>query len=428
MKRMRSLGLALLLAAPAQAQTSPNEGFAPLLDGRTLDNWVVDGAEYSKNFSMRNGVLHIEGEGGWLRSARQYGDFTLRLEFRYLTEDPGTGRIGVSGVFLRTPANSTYQSGWPDNSLEVQLANRQGGRPAIPGDARWGGAVLRHGNPGGPTSFDTRAALRSYGRTGDWQTLEIQAIGDAIHVTLNGNYLGVASAGGTARGYIGLQAETGGIEFRRVEINEGTKGLVAARNSEGFVPLFDGRTLSGWKLQDPASAGVDIVNGAIVVRGRSSTQRNRPTCGGNIWTEKSYGDFILRYQARFETNSSVGGFFLRSRPPGEGGWNQIETRAMQDELLPWNGILMRSADNDQGDTVFDYRAANLAYSAIQDWTKEWVDYEVRAEGGRISVWVNGFLLSKAEDVLPLEGVFGLQCERETVEYRNIQIRELPRNR
>ena len=101
---------------------------------------------------------------------------------------------------------------------------------------------------------------------------------------------------------------------------------------------------------------------------------------------------------------------------------------MQDKLLPWNGILMRSADNDQGDTVFDYRAANLAYSAIQDWTKEWVDYEVRAEGGRISVWVNGFLLSKAEDVLPLEGVFGLQCERETVEYRNIQIRELPKTR
>lgn len=76
------------------------------------------------------------------------------------------------------------------------MANRQGGRPAIPGDARWGGAVLRHGNPGGPTSFDTRTALRSYGRTGDWQMLEIQAIGDAIHVTLNGNYLGVASAGG----------------------------------------------------------------------------------------------------------------------------------------------------------------------------------------------------------------------------------------
>jgi hypothetical protein len=107
-----------------------------------------------------------------------------------------------------------------------------------------------------------------------------------------------------------------------------------------------------------------------------------------------------------------------------GGWNQVETRAMDDKLLPWNGILMRSAGGEQGDTVFDYRAANLAYAATDDWTRDWVDYEVRAQGSRITVWVNGFLLSKAEDVLPLEGVFGLQCERETVEYRNMAIREL----
>lgn len=425
----RWLGLTLLFHLTAWAQTpAPPEGFTQLFDGKSLDNWVVDRGQYPGNFSARDGLLRIAGEGGWLRSTRQYGDFTLRLEFRYLTEDPGTGRIAVSGVFLRTPNAATYGSGWPDNSLEVQLANRQGGRPAIPGDARWGGAVLRHGNPGGPTSFDTRTALLSYGRTNEWQTLEIQAIGDAIHVTLNGNYLGTASAGGNARGYIGLQAETGGIEFRRVEINEGTKGLVS-RRSEGFVPLFDGKTLSGWRLQNPGTPGFDVVNAAIVVRGRSEAAPNRPTCSGGLWTEKSYGDFTLRYQARFETNGSVGGFFLRSPEPGmQGGWNQVETRAMADKLLPWNGILMRAAGGEQGDTVFDYRAASMAYAATEDWTRDWVDYEVQARGSRVTVWVNGFLVSKAEDVFPLRGIFGLQCERETVEYRNIEIREIPASR
>ena len=421
----RCVGVALLLSVTAWAQTPVKDGFTPLFDGKTLNNWVVDDGRYARNFSVRDGQLHVEGEGGWLRSTRQYADFTLRLQFRYLTEDPGSGRVGVSGVFLRTPATSTYQSGWPENSLEVQLANRQGGRPAIPGDARWGGAVLRHGNPGGPTSFDTRTALRSYGKTGEWQALEIQAIGDAIHVTLNGSYLGVASAGGNARGYIGLQAETGGIEFRSIAINEGSKGLLTGRSSEGFIPLFDGKTLNGWRPQNPQSQGFDIKDGALVVRGRGSAGP-APTCSGSIWTEKTYRDFILRYQARFQSNGSVGGFFLRSHTSGNmsGGWNQIETRAMEDKMLPWNGILMRSANGDQGDTVFDYRAANLAYAATADWTKDWVDYEARVEGGRVSVWVNGFLLSKAEDVLPREGVFGLQCERETVEYRNIEIKEL----
>ena len=140
-------------------------------------------------------------------------------------------RLGdVSGsavVFLRTPATSTYGSGWPDDSLEVQLANRQGG--AVPPSRAMlagGGAVLRHGNAGGPTSFDTQAALLSYGQTGEWQQMEIQAIGDAIHVTLNGRFLGVASAGGNDEGYIGLQAETGAIEFRSIEINEGSSGPV----------------------------------------------------------------------------------------------------------------------------------------------------------------------------------------------------------
>ena len=153
----RCVALALL-GVSSWAQTPQDTGFVSLFDGKSLNNWVVDSGQYAKNFSVQSGMLRVQGEGGWIRSSRQYGDFTLRLAFRYLTDDPGTGRVGVSGVFLRTPGTSTYQSGWPDNSLEVQLANRQGSRPAIPGDARWGGAVLRHGNLGGPTSFDTRTA------------------------------------------------------------------------------------------------------------------------------------------------------------------------------------------------------------------------------------------------------------------------------
>ena len=154
----RCVALALLLGVTAWAQTPVSAGFSPLFDGKSLNNWVVDDKRYVGNFSVRDGRLHIEGQGGWLRSNREYGDFTLRLGFRYLTEDPGSGRIGVSGVFLRTPAKSTYESGWPDNSLEVQLANRQGGRPAIPGDARWGGpccvtairAARHHSTPASP--------------------------------------------------------------------------------------------------------------------------------------------------------------------------------------------------------------------------------------------------------------------------------------
>src|SRR5437763_730357 len=76
-------------AEGASAAAAKRPGLVPLFDGKTLNNWTVDDPEYSNNFSVRNGLLHVEGVGGWLRSARQYSDYTLRVEFRYLTEDPG---------------------------------------------------------------------------------------------------------------------------------------------------------------------------------------------------------------------------------------------------------------------------------------------------------------------------------------------------
>jgi hypothetical protein len=249
----------LLLGLTMRTQTPAAGGFTPLFDGKTLNNWVVDGSQYSKNFSVRDGLLRIEGEGGWLRSSRQYGDFTLRLGFRYLTDDPARGRVGVSGVFLRTPATSTYQSGWPDNSLEVQLANRQGGRPAMPGDARWGGAVLRHGNLGGPPPSiparrcypTARLATGRPGDSGDWRRHSRD---------FERQLPRTASAGSNARGFIGLQAETGGIEFRTVEINEGVKGSrLACRGLRSTLRRKNAHRLETGKAGSP---GFDIVDGA----------------------------------------------------------------------------------------------------------------------------------------------------------------------
>ena len=148
---------------------------------------------------------------------------------------------------------------------------------------------------------------------------------------------------------------------------------------------------------------------------------------GSCGPKKPMGDFVLRYEARFQTNASVGGFFVRASEDSQGirgVWNQIETRAMEDKLLPWNGILMRGASAPQGLTMFAYRAAELAYAAVEDWTKDWVSFEARAEGGRITTWVNGVLVGQAEDVQPRRGLLGLQCETEIVEYRKIEIKDL----
>src|SRR5215217_7862504 len=55
--------------------------------------------------------------------------------------------------------------------------------------------------------------------------------------------------------------------------------------SHGWAPLFDGRTLAGWKL-----SSWEIKDGALVTRGKPSSD--------GMCTEKSYGDFVLRFRVQ----------------------------------------------------------------------------------------------------------------------------------
>jgi hypothetical protein len=429
MKRADSIAVVVcvaVLSASVSSQSSEPTGLTPLFDGKTLSNWVVADGQYAQNFSVRDGLLRVEGTGGWLRSAKQYSDFTLRVEFRYLSEDPG-GRSGVSGIYVRTPATTgTYGTGWPGNSVEVQLSNRTGSRTAAPGDPRWGGQVLYHDVDGGPVTFDTQTALRTYGTTGEWQTHEIQVIGGAITVLLNDRFLGRAYAGLPASGYIGLQAETGAIEFRSILIKEGA-GPIPARSWEGFVPIFDGKTLNGWKPANPESKTFSIKEGgvlsvtgrtAIGTRGGALPAGTDPGgCMGNLFTEKEYSDFTLRFEARFSDGLADSGFL--TRVPPDGGAYQIQLQGMGTRDLPWNALLFRQGGVPQGETTFDYNVALKAYSTVGDWTT----YEVQAFGPSMTVKMNGLVVARAENVGVLEGKFGFQCEVNTVDLRNIQVRE-----
>lgn len=410
-------------ALPAQAA----EGYAPLFDGKSLAGWQVDPA-YAKNFAVEGGVLKTRGEGGWLRSTRQYSDFVLRIEMRYLGEDPGNGRVGMSGVFLRTPGTKTYGSGWPDDSAEVQLSNRTGFRPALAGDARWAGALLLHGLEGGPTTFDTAAAMRAYGKTGEWQTVEIQAVGETVTVSINGHFVGRASIGAVRAGFIGIQAESGETEFRKIEIREtlsASDGSGARARAAGFTPLFDGTSLAGWTPADPTTQTFSVHDGAIRITGRENRNGQSATaCKGNLFSDKSYADFRVRFQARFPTGLSDSGFLLRvpatTAAPGPGQAYQIQLQGMGDTSLPWNGAFFRMGDVPQGETTFDFAAAKRAYSANGEWT----DFEVEAFKTWVTVRVNGVVISRAENVGILAGKFGIQCEVGVVEIRNLEIAEI----
>jgi hypothetical protein len=192
---------ALVIAATGRAQ----EQFVPLFDG-TLKGWVVENAAAS-TFTVSGGVLRVEGPSGWLRTERQFTDFTARVQFRFVTADAD------SGIFLRTTGAAQFIRGWPNNAYQVQLRN-----PATESRFPPVGGLFRHGMPPGDITFDESLVAKVARPTGEWQDLALTVAGEMLTVRLNGTEVTRAASIVRQPGYIGLQAELGVLEFRVIEV------------------------------------------------------------------------------------------------------------------------------------------------------------------------------------------------------------------
>ncbi|HEY8521265.1 MAG TPA: FG-GAP-like repeat-containing protein [Gammaproteobacteria bacterium] len=236
--------VAALLCGAHIACTAPAAAEAvPLFDG-TLSGWSIENTG-AGNIAVRDGVLRVEAPAGWLRSAAVYGDFRLRVEFRFLTDDAD------SGIFVRAVADGVFGRGWPANSYQVQLRNPLGESPFPPV-----GGIFRHGKPPGETRFDAERAARTSLGTGEWQTLEIEVMGSELEVRLNGTMLTHAAGIENPSGYVGIQAEAGALEFRAIEIEE--LGDLAARPTTARAA--DGSFIS-WReriVDDETIGGVPL--------------------------------------------------------------------------------------------------------------------------------------------------------------------------
>ena len=198
---------AFLLSAAVLVFAQGSGSAVRLFDG-TLTGWTIENST-TGNFTVRDGLLRVEGPGGWLRSDREYGDVSIRLEFRFLTPDAD------SGLFVRAKTTGGFGRGWPNSSYQVQIRN-----PVTPSRLPPVGGLFRHGTPAGETSFDAAAVEKAAKPTGEWQSLEVDVLGDRLSARLNGTEVLRAATIVNATGYIGLQGETGALDIRVVELRE----------------------------------------------------------------------------------------------------------------------------------------------------------------------------------------------------------------
>lgn len=154
-------------SAPEPAPAAPptlEPGFVWIFDGATLDGWVGD----TSGYVVEDGAIACAPSGRNLFTAKEYSDFTLRLEFM-LT--PGAN----NGIGLRAPLEGDAAF----DGIEVQVLDDT--HPKYASIKSW----QSHGSVYGVVPAK-RGALKP---AGEWNQTEIELQGTRIRVTLNGTLI-----------------------------------------------------------------------------------------------------------------------------------------------------------------------------------------------------------------------------------------------
>lgn len=359
------------------------EGWIELFDGGTLFGWEAVG---DASWRVENGVIRTNGEkAGFLMSTMEFADFELHAEF---LAEPGTN----SGIFLRTPLEPTDPA---RDCYELNIA---------PAD-----------NPFPTGSFVARKKVAPQDAAPDddtprWRTIHVRAEKGTFTVDLDGERVLVyEDPAPIAIGHIALQSNKGPISFRHVRLRP-----------LGLKSIFNGRDLTGWNADHKMDATFSVTEaGELSVRGGR----------GQLESEEEFADFVLQLACKVNGEGLNSGVFFRSIP-GEfvQGYESQISNTMKD------GDPQRPADFGTG-AIYRRQAARRIVAEDNAWfTKTLI-----ARGPRISVWVNGYLVTDWVDTRPASenpregmrlkgGTLSLQAHDPTTDllFRDLRIVELPR--
>jgi hypothetical protein len=206
----------------------PQPAFVSLFNGRDLSGWVnVNTAP--DTWRVENGELVCTGHPiGVMRSAKQYENFILHIEWMHT--EPG----GNSGVFVWSsarPRESRLPDGVEVQMLELdwpKLNTRNGVTPPIAyvhGELFGvGGVKTIPDNPRGERSmsWENRCLPR-----GQWNVYDVVAVDGSVKLSVNGKFVNGVRNATQRKGYLCLESEGALIRFRNIRILELPPGLTA---------------------------------------------------------------------------------------------------------------------------------------------------------------------------------------------------------
>jgi hypothetical protein len=192
---------------------------------------------------------------------------------------------------------------------------------------------------------------------------------------------------------------------------------------DGFTPLFNGKDLTGWKLIGGHGPGYVVENNKIVC----------PTeGGGNLYTEKEYSNFVLRFEFLLSPggNNGVG---IRAPFEGDAAYKGMEIQILDDSDDVYKGKIRPEQYHG---SVYDVIPARTGFRKPAG---EWNEEEIVANGRQIKITLNGVIILDANLDIVREpkvlehhpgltrrsGHIGFLGHGSHVEFRNVRVKELP---
>ncbi|HSQ43647.1 MAG TPA: DUF1080 domain-containing protein [Ginsengibacter sp.] len=192
--------------------------------------------------------------------------------------------------------------------------------------------------------------------------------------------------------------------------------------TNGWVNLFDGKTLNGWQTL-AGTAKYSVENGMIV----GTTVAN----SGNTFlaTKKEYGNFLLELDIKIESPNGNSGVQTRSHynPAGHDGKGLVYGR--QVEVDPsdrkWSGGIY---DEGRRQWLYPLTLNTKARDAFK--ADEFNHYKIECIGNEMKTWLNGVPVAYLVDTIDEKGFIALQVHQvksadeagKKIYFKNIRIK------
>jgi len=345
-------------SAPAGCQ------WKPLFDGKSLEGFQQRGGQAV--YSIEDGSIvgrskPGDKENSFLCTKEHYSDFILEFETKV---DPSLN----SGVQIRSNSLAEYQNGRV-HGYQVEID---------PSERAFSGGIYDEARRKWLNDLADNEAGRKAFKNNQWNKFRVECIGDSIRTWVNDVPCADLVDSMTLDGFIAFQVhanqqkEPMPVAWRNIRIKD--------MGRHHWLPLFDGKSLSGWHRHGGGQWSVD--NGAIVGRNTADQEKH-----GLLVSDKVYDDFTVRLKYLSEQGNS--GFYFRIKLLDEA----VGCAGFQAEIDPANDIGGLYETNGRAWVV------KPSAEEVKKYFKpgQWNDMTVSAHGGRIVVRVNGYKTADLKD-------------------------------